>query len=536
MQNKMNYQTVVQLALQYLVYEKKQIWYIMAYTAAIGAIGFASTVTIQFIVNELSFTGQSYPLVLLSSLVLSLLIFNIVLQIVRKIVIELIQQRILVRITFGAVDALGFTKWDRRNESRTDIVHRYFDGFAYQKAMTNLLLDGIGVIVFSVLGTFLIAFYHPFLFVLSLVVLIAFVYIILHFFHEALQTNYDQSSYKYKISAWLSQVAENRSLFWNSHTHQFVLDQTDHELQDYLKARQKHFRVSVWQEGTLYLLQAVGAGLFLALGGGLVLAGHIHIGQLVAAETVVVALLYNMANYGKTLDQAYDMIVATQKLNALTQWDNLDTIDKKESTCLDWSSHTQLILNSPLFEKNLILKPGHILSLQSGSMEERRHLLYYLAGIETHTAHEILIDQVAYSNLSDSWKKEHVVLLDRTPVFDTSADANLKMSVKPHFTEQELNLIKQLPYVKNQTFLLEESVDTSIHLSDPNSRIHLALARSFFLPAHVILIDGLMDQLTLAEQKIYLDHMQSYATEKIIIILGASNLSQHSHVQELKWI
>lgn len=505
---KLSYRDLFVITTKFLQFEAKEIRYIVYYTAVVGIIGFASTVIIQFIVNELSFTGQSYPLLLLSFLIIVLLGFNTILQLIRKVIIELIQQRMLIRATFGAVDSLGFAPLNRLEQCRTDLVHRYFDVFAYQKAMTKLLMDGIGVVIFTVLGTVLISFYHPFLFGLAVAIVGVFLFIVMHFIHDALETNYDQSSKKYKISAWLSQVAESRSLFWNSRTHPFVLDQTDLEVTQYLKARQSHFRILVLQQGSLYVLQALGAGLFLSVGGALVLSGQMQLGQLVAAEAVLIALLYNLADFGKTLDNAYDMVTASQKLDQLL---NAGDYNLNPGIVDDVTCDKQILIEgqSTLITQPIRLENGDVTRLKGSSAEARRQLFYVLFGMEASSNFELKINNIEIENLNDHWKRENIFLIDRALVYDTDLRSNLSLIKNFVPTETQALLTQSL----SGHSLLESQVDLT-----PNARLHIAISRVFFTSARVVLIDTIFQELSHSDKQFYLQLFRKHSPDKIIII------------------
>lgn len=524
--NKLSYRDLFVISTKFLQFEGREIRYIVYYTAVVGIIGFASTVIIQFIVNELSFTGQSYPLILLSFLIIMLLSFYTILQLIRKVIIELIQQRMLIRASFGAVDSLGFAALNRSDQCRTDLVHRYFDVFAYQKAMTTLLMDGIGVVIYTVLGTILISFYHPFLFGLALVIIAVFLFIVTYFVDDALATNYDQSTQKYKISSWLSLVAESRSLFWNSRTHPFVLEQTDIEVKDYIKARQTHFRLVVMQQGSLYVLQAVGAGLFLSVGGALVLTGQMQIGQLVAAEAVLITLLYSLTSFGKTLDNAYDMVTASQKLDQLLNAGDYN-LNSGIVDLVSCENGLTIEGQSPLLTQPLSLKNGDVVRLQGASAEDRRQLFYVLFGMERGKDFDIVINNIEIQNLNDHWKRENIFLIDRALIYDTDLRSNL-------------SLIKNFVPSETQA-LLTQSISGHSLLEDqyklsPIARLHIGISRVFFTSAKIVLIDSIFQELSEKDKTFYIELFQKHNSDKIIIINCDDSTSNQLWSKVVTWI
>ena len=62
-----------------------------------------------------------------------------------------------------------------RGEYPRELANRVFDIMTIQKATAVLLLDGVSVVLTTMLGLFLLAFYHPFLLGFDIVLLITMV-------------------------------------------------------------------------------------------------------------------------------------------------------------------------------------------------------------------------------------------------------------------------------------------------------------------------------------------------------------------------
>ncbi|MEO0336089.1 MAG: HlyD family efflux transporter periplasmic adaptor subunit, partial [Pseudomonadota bacterium] len=93
----------------------------------------------------------------------------------------------------------------------------------------------------------------------------------------------------------------------------------DHKIGDYIDSREVHFK-------SLFRMHLIFVGLFaflnaflLALGGYLVISFQLTVGQLVAAEIVVNAILYNFLKAKDHLETFFDMYAAAEKIQIFDQ-------------------------------------------------------------------------------------------------------------------------------------------------------------------------------------------------------------------------
>jgi ABC-type bacteriocin/lantibiotic exporter with double-glycine peptidase domain len=294
---------------------------------------------------------------------------------------------------------------------------------------------------------------------------------------------------------------------------------------NYLRARQSHFRILVTQQGSLYVLQALGAGLFLSVGGALVLTGQMQIGQLVAAESVLIALLYNLADFGKTLDNTYDMVTASQKLDQLL---NLGDYNLKIGLVDSISCDPHLIIEgkSPLLKEPFQLKNGDVVKFKGASAEERRQLFYFLLGLEINAQFKVTLNNTDIQNLNDHWKRENIFLIDRAFLYDTDLKSNLSLMKDFVPTDTQALLTQQLSeyaQLKIETKMLS------------NARLHIAISRAFFTSAKIVLIDSLFQELSEKDKLFYLELFKKYSRDKVILINCDDATSDHLWSKVITW-
>jgi ABC-type bacteriocin/lantibiotic exporter with double-glycine peptidase domain len=126
-----------------------------------------------------------------------------------------------------------------------------------------------------------------------------------------------QSKAKYAAAGWLEDIAHNPNLFRSDGGPEFVAHHSDQIARDYLDASAAHFRILMGQSIGALSLHAVASTALLGLGGWMVIDRQLTLGQLVAAELVVSAMIYGLTRLGKTLENFYEMMAGLDKLGHL---------------------------------------------------------------------------------------------------------------------------------------------------------------------------------------------------------------------------
>jgi ABC-type bacteriocin/lantibiotic exporter with double-glycine peptidase domain len=181
------------------------------------------------------------------------------------------------------------------------------------------LLDGLALVLQLVLGLALLAFYHPLLLAFDVLLVAAVALVVLGLGRGGPSTSIAESKAKYAVLSWLEELARHPSTFRAESARAFALETADRKLGDYLAARRKHFRILLRQIVGSLVLHTLASSLLLGLGAWLVLQGQLSLGQLVAAELVVTAVVSGVAKLGKHLESYYDLVAALDKLGHLAE-------------------------------------------------------------------------------------------------------------------------------------------------------------------------------------------------------------------------
>lgn len=295
--------------------DARDLWAVLAYTTVAGLFSLAVPITAQVLVNNIA-QGQSLQqLVVLSSLVLFFLSLAGILRLFQLVLLERLQQRIFVRVSINLGNRLPRVQLGAlTGEYAPELVNRFFDVINIQKAFAKLALDGLDAVLKVFVGLLLLAFYSTTLLGFDVAVVTAGLFIIFVLGVNGLRTSILESKKKYKVAAWLEELARCHISFKMSGTLDFLAERTDALSVAYVKARRAHFTVLFRQAVGNYFFYALASAGILAIGGWLVINRQLTIGQLVAAEIVVVSVLAGFDKVIGQLEHVYDLLTALDKV------------------------------------------------------------------------------------------------------------------------------------------------------------------------------------------------------------------------------
>ena len=302
--------------------EAPELWSIAVFSTITGLLYLALPLAISAFVSNLSFGAQSGPfmqgLVALALVLLACLAVAALLRGLQYVVAEVIQRRIFVRLASDLSRRLPRVDLAALDGVHApELVNRFLDVVTVQKSTSMILLNGINLVLSAAIGLSVLAFYHPFLLAFSIGVVLAVAGIVLVLGRGAIRSGVNESRCKYEVVGWMEELARHPRTFMVGTGLAFAHARADALVRDYLGARRDHFRVLMRQIGALLALEAIAATLLLVLGGWLVLNQQLTLGQLVASEIIVSAIVASISKLGKQFEAWYDAVAAVDKLGYL---------------------------------------------------------------------------------------------------------------------------------------------------------------------------------------------------------------------------
>ncbi|MFL8059595.1 ATP-binding cassette domain-containing protein [Xanthomonas vasicola] len=290
----------------------------LVYGIAISLLSLATPISVQLLINSVANTALPTPLWTLSSLLLGLLLLVAALSAMRVWVMALFERRLFARvvaeITVRAVHAQNPFFAD---QNRGDVFNRYFDLVIVQKAVPSLAVGAFTIVLQSAVGLIVTSFYHPFFLGFNALLLLAIFSIWMIWSRGSIRTAVDLSHAKHNAAHWLESVGGSNGFYKSSRHLNFAMDRSEAVTAEYVDRHRRHFRYTFTQTLAFLLTYAVASAALLALGGSLILRGELSIGQLVAAELILSAVFYGIAQLGSYLDVFYDLVASAEELSLL---------------------------------------------------------------------------------------------------------------------------------------------------------------------------------------------------------------------------
>lgn len=288
----------------------------IVYTVAISLLSLATPISVQLLINSVARTALVAPLWILSAVMLALLLVVAGLSALRLYLLAIFERRLFARvvaeITVRTVHAQNPFFAD---ESRGSLFNRYFDMAIVQKSVPSLVIGAFTIVLQGAVGLMVTSFYHPFFLAFNLILVFVCLSIWLVWRHGAISGAVGVSHAKHNAAHWLESVGASNGFYKSARHLNFAMDRTEAITADYIRAHRRYFRYSFAQALGYFLVYAFAAAALLALGGNLILAGELSIGQLVAAELILSGVFYGIFQLGTYLDVFYDLVASSEELS-----------------------------------------------------------------------------------------------------------------------------------------------------------------------------------------------------------------------------
>ncbi len=313
-----------------LTQERRDIWVLVTYSVIAGLLGLVVPLSSQAIVNTVQLGVVTPQLIVLCVAVGVGMILLGIFTVMESYLIDLLQRRLFVRAALDVATRLPKIRMDAlAGEYAPELVNRFFDVLNIQKSLSKLLLDGLSAALVALVGLVLLAVYHP-LFILFDFALFFFAAIVIFVLsYGGMETSIKESKKKYALVQWLEEIARSHASFKMYSTEAFIMQRVDAITSEYVQARKKHFRVLARQLVGSTVFRAIATVGILGLGGMLVIDQDLSIGQLVAAEIVIISVLNSLDKLISQFDIFYDLLTAVDKMSHITDKPLEDTHGEK---------------------------------------------------------------------------------------------------------------------------------------------------------------------------------------------------------------
>jgi len=486
--------------------DKKEVSAIYIYAILAGLVQLVTPLGIQSIIGFVMAGALSTSIVVLITVVVLGVFLNGLFQIRQLQIIEKIKQKIYTRdaLSFAnKIPHLNIEKLD--NYYLPELVNRFFDTITLQKGIEKILLEIPAAFIQILFGIILLSLYHP-VFIAFGIVLVVLLYVILATtLPKGFTKNLLASDYKYKTAAWLQELARVVKTFKYAKKTSLHIDKTDDLVSNYLIARTSYFKILLTQFWSLVAFKIIITAAMLIVGVYLLLNQQINIGQFIAADIVILAVISSVEKLILTLDKAYDTLTAIEKLDKIKSAElesaGSDIIAGSNGMKIDFKNVSFNYPNGKkvLTDINVEIQAGEKVLIVGNSGSGKSTLLRLLTGTFTNFSGAIRINNIALGSYAiDSLRSNTGVLISQQDIFQGTIRDNITMGDNSISNEELYQLTKSTGL---ESFIgeLEIGFDTEI---DPAGKKlpekikqGILLARALFSRKTLLLLENPFDGL-----------------------------------------
>lgn len=194
--------------------DKKDIVQIFFYAIFAGIVSLSLPLGIQAIINFIQAGRISASWIVLVVLVVFGVAFVGVLSLMQLRITENLQQKIFVRAAFEFAYRIPKFKFEEiYNKYSPEIANRFFDTLNIQKGTSKLLIDFSAALLQITFGLILLSLYHPFFIIFGILLMVLLYFIFKFSYIPGLESSLKESKFKYKVAAWLQELARNSNTF-----------------------------------------------------------------------------------------------------------------------------------------------------------------------------------------------------------------------------------------------------------------------------------------------------------------------------------
>jgi ABC-type bacteriocin/lantibiotic exporter with double-glycine peptidase domain len=453
-----------------LIEDKHDLSVLLCYTIINGLISLTVPLAAQAVVNTIAAGIFLQPLIVLSVLLLVGLLFGSCLRMMKFYLVENLQQRIFVRLTLLLSERIAEVQTSAlKNEYMPELINRFFDVGNVQKSWAKLLLEAPAALLQIAIGLILMAFYSPFLLAFNVLIIGFITFALAVLGRNGLRSSIEESVQKYRVAEWLEDMGRCQTSLKTNGVLEYLLERSDELVLRYLGARRAHFSVLFRQAFSTYLFQACASAGILAIGGWLVINRQLTLGQLVAAELVVLTVLSAVEKLIRNCDTFFDLLTGLDKVGHITdlpsERDDGAAMQPESRSlsvgCRDvgFSYDARKELISGL---NFVIEAGERASLVGASGAGKTTIATLLCGLQEPHNGTVEIGGFALRDLSLKSLRQYVGFVgDSNEIFEGSIEDNVSLG-RPYVNHKDVRWALELSQFSVDLVGMPEGIKTRL--------------------------------------------------------------------------
>ncbi len=520
-----------------LITDKKDIYAIYMFAILAGLIQLSLPLGIQTIINFVMAGSVSTSIVILITLVVCGTFFNGLLQVRQLEITEKLKQKIFLRYAFEFSNILPRINVEKIDGHHLpELSNRFFDALTLQKGIEKILLDLPAAVIQILFGLLLLSFYHPIFIAFGILLLLIVVLILRLTSPKGLNLAMEASSYKYSVAAWLQETARLVKTFKYAKDSMLHIQKTDEGVSGYLDARTAYFKILLVQFWSLISFKIIITAAMLILGSFLLVNQQINVGQFIAADIVIIAIISSVEKLIVSLDKVYDTLVSVEKLGMITEAET----EKNGTVALPLTNKGVSIECHDLdFSypdgKNVLkhihysIQPGDTVQITGRSGSGKSTLLRLLTGTFNRFSGNLLIDGIPIGNYTlESIRSQTGVLLNNQDIFHGTLMENITLGNRD-ITIPDLLLLAEttgfIHFIQSDRKGLDRILDPFGNRLPREIKQHILLMRALLGRHRLLLLEDPFSCFDLATQEIYHTLIRNKSEITILIASEDAGLS-----------
>lgn len=484
--------------------EKKIMSLIFSYALAVGFFSLIIPLTVQELVSTFSYAVQPVMIWTLTLIMFSVLLFVGLFKTFHFYAVDVVQRRVFARVAVAMVEQMPRVRF---RGARGNLSSYFIETVFMQRALSTLLIDLLNVVVGGTVGMIMLVVYHPYFLLYNILLMAGFAITFFVLSRGALKTTLDMSHAKYDVFNWIQEISQNSLQMKATDSYPFLMAKTNELVMKYTDARKARFAVLVRQYVGSVAGQAVAQAGALGIAAFLMSQGQLTLGQLVAVQAVVSALIINFDSLIKNMGHVYYFFTSLTHLDEVFKQEQ-DKVETESTVALPKHLNqgvrvvckgTSLIRNGvPVFEGfNLDVAPGEKLGIYARTAAAKTALARVLGGLEQPTSGVVQYNGIDLRYLSSSaLNQSRSVMIDsQLTLIKGTIEDNIVMG-RSYVTYDDINAALRFVELEEEVESLPRGIKSDIselgEVIPPAVVVQILLARAILGRPQVLVFDGLI--------------------------------------------
>jgi putative ABC transport system ATP-binding protein len=521
--------------------ERKVLMLISSYALAIAFFSLIVPLTVQELVSTFSYAVQPVMVWTLTGIMGAVLLFVGLFKAFHFYAVEMVQRRIFARVAIAMVQQLPQFRYQG---FKPRLANYFVETVFMQRALSTLLVDMLNVIVGGTVGMALLVVYHPYFLLYDVLLMVGFAITFFVVSRGALRTHIDMSHAKYNVFNWIQEVSQNLLHLKATDSQPWLMEKTDQLVNAYIDTRKARFAVLLRQFVSSVGGQAVAQAGALAIAGWLLSTGQLTLGQLVAVEVVVGALVLNFDSLVKSMAQVYYFCTGLTELDLFFSTPQDQTAAGSTVALPAPSVHGLMVTSKgvslvhnglSVFENfNLEVAPGEKVGIYARTPGAKIALARVLAGLEMPSSGVVQYNgvDVRYVDPNAINRCRSLMIDSQHSLMEGSIEENIVLG-RPYVSYDSIAWALRFTELEEVVEALPRGLKSDVsELGDtlaPTHIVQILLARAILGRPQLLIFDGLLHSMDPALRETILRRLCSKQEPWSAIFISTDpNLTEHT--------